>query len=290
VVTAATSVWVATNATIDTGYHTGGIEVIVDKESIRPGTKAPVMIVAPSNDRWVLFDVGADDFYDVRLLHLDGTTKLVELPLDEKHIPNVFLTATTIADRQLFTSTKEIIVPPVQQFLDVSVIPDNKEHLPRDKGRFTVTTRDAQGRPVSAEVALGVVDQAVYAIQSDYAGDPRQFFYGTKRQNQLTLSSSFNERQYVRFVLGKKQLPRTRRREGRAGRRGRSRWWRRRDGRWNVDAENVRGRRSHHRKRCRSDDGGIDPGNTRDECPGTPTRPRRTAPSGWAGARGRRSQ
>ncbi len=38
----------------------------------------------------------ADDFYSYQLVHLEGTVKLIELPIEEKHVPNVFLDATLI--------------------------------------------------------------------------------------------------------------------------------------------------------------------------------------------------
>ena len=39
-----TTVWVATNATTELGYRHGGLELIVDKDTVRTGQKAPVMI------------------------------------------------------------------------------------------------------------------------------------------------------------------------------------------------------------------------------------------------------
>ena len=45
-----TTVWVADNATTELGYRHGGLEIIVDKDTFRAGQKAPVMIVAPTNN------------------------------------------------------------------------------------------------------------------------------------------------------------------------------------------------------------------------------------------------
>ena len=49
-----TTVWVATTQTADLGYRTGGLEVLVDKDTFRSGQKAVVMLSAPTNDRYVL--------------------------------------------------------------------------------------------------------------------------------------------------------------------------------------------------------------------------------------------
>ncbi len=46
--------WVVDNATTQLGYRQGAVEIIADKDTFRVGQKAPVMLVAPANDRYVL--------------------------------------------------------------------------------------------------------------------------------------------------------------------------------------------------------------------------------------------
>src|SRR5439155_12881694 len=60
------------------------------------------------------------------------------------------------------------------------------------------------GEPVSAEVALALVDESVAAIQGEYAIDPRQFFYGEKRGLHVQTHTSFDQRRYARYVLDDK--------------------------------------------------------------------------------------
>ncbi|MEK6300028.1 MAG: alpha-2-macroglobulin family protein [Acidobacteriota bacterium] len=204
---AETTVWVATGRSTDLGYRYGGLEIIVDKDTFRAGQKAPVMLVAPTNDRYVLFSVEGEDLYSFQLVHLDGNVKLIELQIEDKHVPNVFLSAAMVSDRQILTDTKQVVVPPVEHFLSVEVKPDREEYQPREQGMLTVTTRDADGKPVAAEVALGMVDESVFYIQKDYAGDPRQFYYGRKRQQIVQTTSTFQQKQYLKLVEGEnKQL------------------------------------------------------------------------------------
>lgn len=197
-----TSVWVTTNATTELGYRHGGLEIIVDKDTVRAGQKAPVMISAPVSNRWVLFSVEAENLLSYQLVHLDGTVKLLEVPIEEKHEPNIFLNAAMVNERQLFTDTKQLIVPPDQHFLNVEVSADQAQYQPREDGTLTVTTKDRDGKPVSAEVSLGLVDEAVYYIGQDFAGDPRKFFYGNKRGQQVQTQSSFQQKQYLKLVEG----------------------------------------------------------------------------------------
>ncbi|MEO8378881.1 MAG: MG2 domain-containing protein [Acidobacteriota bacterium] len=197
VVTTETALWVADKATMDLGYHVGGLDLILDKETMRAGETASILVVTPASGRWIVLTSAADDIVDTQVLHLDGTVKLVQLPLDARHVPNFYITASSVFDRQLSTDSERIVVPPVEQFLQVEVKTDREQYEPRQEGTVTVTTRDSSGKPVRAEVGLAVSDEAVTAIQADLAGDPRPFFYGETRENPLQISAGLQGQQYL---------------------------------------------------------------------------------------------
>ncbi|MDQ3474157.1 MAG: alpha-2-macroglobulin, partial [Acidobacteriota bacterium] len=204
---AETYVFVANNASTELGYRQQGIEIVIDKDTVRAGETIPVMLFVPESDRYVLFSVEGEDLFSYRVVHVSGTAKLIELPIEEKHVPNIFLNAAMISDAQLFATTKQLVVPPVRQFLTVDVKPDRDQYEPRQEGTLWITTKDADGHPVAAEVALGLIDESVKYIQQDYAGDPRQFYYGSKRALQVQTQSSFSQKPYARLVeLEKGQL------------------------------------------------------------------------------------
>ncbi|HKY27238.1 MAG TPA: alpha-2-macroglobulin family protein [Pyrinomonadaceae bacterium] len=202
-----TRVFVATNATTELGYRHSGVEIIVDKDTFRAGQIAPVMLTVPTNDRYVLFSVEGEDLYSYQLVHVTGTAKLIELPIDEKHVPNIFLAAAMVSGAELSVDTKQVVVPPANQFLSVDVKADREQYQPREDGTLSITTRDGNGTPVAAEVALGLIDESVNYIQQDYAGDPRQFYYGAKRAQLIQIQSTFQQKSYAQLVdAGKGQL------------------------------------------------------------------------------------
>jgi len=199
-----TAVWVATRATTDLNARRGGLEIIVDKDTFHSGQTAPVMLIAPTNDRYVLFSVEGDDLYSYQLVHMEGPVKLIQLAIEEKHVPNIFLNAVMVSNRQMFQDSKQVIVPPVKNFLDVKVASDKDSYQPQEEGTLTVTTLNHDGNPVSAEVALGLVDESVFAIQQDLAPDPRQFFFGQKRIQHPQTKSTFQFKRYLKLVEGEK--------------------------------------------------------------------------------------
>ncbi|HEX7772817.1 MAG TPA: alpha-2-macroglobulin family protein, partial [Pyrinomonadaceae bacterium] len=198
-VKAETHVFVATNATTDLGYRNGGLEIVVDKDTFRSGQTAPVMISVPVSNRYVLFSVEGEDLFSYKVVHVEGTTKLIEVPIDEKYVPNVYLSALMISDANSFLDTKQVVVPPVDRFLAVAVKADREQYQPREEGTLAITTKDVNGRPVAAEIALGLVDESVKYIQQDYAIDPRQFYYGHKRQHTVQTQTTLNQKSYARF-------------------------------------------------------------------------------------------
>ncbi|MBK6315575.1 MAG: alpha-2-macroglobulin [Blastocatellia bacterium] len=198
---AETTVWAATNETTDLGYRSGGLQVLVDRDTFRAGQTAKVMIAAPTNGRTVLFSVEGDELYSHQLIRMTGSVKIIDVVLDDRHVPNVFLTAAMVSDGQIFVDSKDVVVPPVKNFLTVDVKADREIYEPRESGTLTVTTKDIDGKPVSAEVGLGFVDASVYAIQSDYAGDPRQVYFGERRGQRVSTMSSFQTKSYRKVLL-----------------------------------------------------------------------------------------
>ena len=197
---AETYVFVATNTTTDLGYRRDGLEIVVDKDTFRSGETAPVMISVPVSDRHVLFSVEGEDLFSYKVVHVTGNAKLIELPIEEKHVPNVYLNALMISDASWYVDTKEVVVPPIKRFLAVAVNADREQYQPREEGTLSVSIKDADNRPVSAEVALGLVDQSVQYIQQEYAGDPRQFYYGNKRAHSVQTRSTLTEKSYAQLV------------------------------------------------------------------------------------------
>ena len=155
------------------------------------------MLSAQSSGRYVWFSVEADGLDSHQIVHIPGTAKLIRLDLESRHIPNVFLKAVMVSDHQIFEDTRELIVPPQPNQISVELASDHEQYEPGDTGQLTVRTRDASGEPVSAEVAIGVVDDSVYAIQSDYATDPLRHFFGQKRTLQVQTMSTFQQRAYL---------------------------------------------------------------------------------------------
>lgn len=201
-----TAFWASSDGNNEIGYRPGGVSIVVDKESFRPGEKAPVMISTPASGRTVLFSVGAENLQSYQLLRLNGTVKLLYLDIGDEHIPNSFLEAIMVSDHEMFMEQKEIIVPSEKNFLQIEISADAEGYQPQGKGIYSIRATDWQSEPVSAEISLGLVDEAVYYIQPELAPDIRQFFYGDKRHYAIQTSSTFNQKPYFNLKDGTEKL------------------------------------------------------------------------------------
>lgn len=192
--------WVASEATRDTGWRSGPVELVIDQDTFHLGDDAPVMIATSTSNRWVLFTLEGERLHSFQVVHVEGTAKLVRVPIREEHLPNLWLGATTVEAGELASDVKEVVVPPTPKFLTVEVTPDAAQHEPGAPGKLSVLVKDARGEPVAAELTLSVVDESVLAIQSEYAGDPRPFFHGERRRHDVQSSASTDSRSFRRFV------------------------------------------------------------------------------------------
>ncbi|OGX57378.1 MAG: hypothetical protein A2447_03650 [Omnitrophica WOR_2 bacterium RIFOXYC2_FULL_38_12] len=196
-----TNVFVCADQSKDLGYRYGGVQIIAEKDTYGIGETARVMLVANNPDTWILLSVEADEIFDYNMYHLDGTVKLVEIPIAENFTPNIFINALSPEKHQLKLYNLPVVVPPDEKFLNVKIVSDKEVYRPQEEGVFDIEITDKNGEPVAGEVSLGIVDSSVYYIQSEYAQDIRQFFYGQKRYQSVQTQSSFNYRQYKRLVL-----------------------------------------------------------------------------------------
>ncbi len=193
---AETHFYSADQASNDIGYYHGGLSIVVDESRFRAGVPGPIMITSPGSGRTVLFTVGSDQLGSTRVLGMDGTIKLLEVTFAEEHVPETWVEATMVFGNQLYTVQKQIQVPPIENEIDVRLTPNELAYLPRETGAWEIQTLDKAGNPISAEVALSVVDDAGFQIQPDFAGDPLDFFFGKARPFRIQTLSSYMYKNY----------------------------------------------------------------------------------------------
>jgi uncharacterized protein YfaS (alpha-2-macroglobulin family) len=168
----------------DIPYAPEELQIVADRRSYQAGDRARFLLLVPHPGTHLLVTVEGGRLYRHEVLQAHGYSAIFELPIQEAQTPNFFIRVATVFDRTLYERRLDVVVPPKEKLLDVEVAADRREARPGDQVSFTVSVRDHRGNPVSgAEVALSVVDAAVYGISPEIAIPISRFFFHRKRNN-----------------------------------------------------------------------------------------------------------
>lgn len=183
--------WTASDAWKGRNYDEANLQLVTEKDLYERGETARLMIRSPEPDGAVLLTIGASGIHSTRVVRLQGNVTVIDLPIEDSYAPNIYLNAVMVASKQVYFANKELMVPPTDQLLKITVESDQREYKPRTTGTFRIHTADRNGRPVPAQVSLGITDDSVYAIQEEMASPIGVFFYGHRRYNEIRTAVSF---------------------------------------------------------------------------------------------------
>jgi len=190
-VKASTEVWINGDDLQTSQFRLQGVSIVLDKRSYEEGQTLRALLVADQPNTTVLFTQEAGgDILKRQLVRIEGKSKVIEIAIEHRHVPNFSLAAATVKNYEVYQAHEEVFVPPVQQLLDISVKGDKASYKPGETGTFTIKATDWKGRPARAEVSLALIDASLFYIQKGYAPDMRTFYYGERRANSVNLSSS----------------------------------------------------------------------------------------------------
>lgn len=168
--------WVAdrSNRWSDFSYRDDyGINLVPDKKSYRPGETAHVLAILPTDRAHLLVTTELMHVMTVRQIDAVGRAVMIDVPIEARYAPNVYLGVAYVKDDMTYSSLKwegMLAVPARDKFLTLEIIPDKKEYKPRETATYTILARNADGSPAAgAEVSLGVVDEAIYSIRWEWA-------------------------------------------------------------------------------------------------------------------------
>lgn len=111
-----------------------------------------------------------------------------------KHFPNFHLSVSVIDGRKLRTAGHDFRV---ERELLISIKPE-KNYLPGEEAMVEVSVTDQLGKPVSSELSIALVDEALYAIYSDMVSPITSFFSeGIHRDAAMRTASSCSFQYYA---------------------------------------------------------------------------------------------
>jgi uncharacterized protein YfaS (alpha-2-macroglobulin family) len=172
-----TSLWVEGTPS---GRPLPSLKVSLDQKRYAPGDKARVLIETESPGGSALLTVQAMDVAYKEVIPLRERSTVVEIPVNAEYTPNVFVAAAYVREKTFAEDTTRLDVDNDARKLQVLVEPLAPEYQPGEVASVRVKTQSLDGKPVPAEVSVGVVDESIYAIREDSTDirallDPRRY-------------------------------------------------------------------------------------------------------------------
>jgi uncharacterized protein YfaS (alpha-2-macroglobulin family) len=173
------------------GSTDSALSIAADRESYAPGDTARLLIESTfSGPALLTFERGTTR--REMPVTLTAPLTVVDVPIQPDDAPNIFVTVnawneqetvlasntySSLPDSRLHTTSVELHVPVTDKTLTVTITPDRTRYAPRDQATFTVRVTNGQGQPVSAEISLALVDEAIFALSDELSGPIFDAFY-----------------------------------------------------------------------------------------------------------------
>lgn len=178
------------------------IVLITDKHDYLTGEDVSVFVASPyaSDSAKTLLTVERGSVMDYKIVNTSETANNFSLSVLPKFSPNAFIGAVLVRGgnqvkkpAEFKIGYTEIKVTDKKQQIDVRINPDKKKYKPKEILKATIETKDLLGHPIPTELAVGLVDKAVWDLSSVELPDIYQTFYqprnlGVSTSQLLTIS------------------------------------------------------------------------------------------------------
>ena len=131
-----------------------------DKAEYRVGDVARVLVRLPKPKLTLHWALENEALGRRETRPVQGTTALIEIPVTASMQPNVWAVFQIVADGRRQLVEVPIRVPKMDRRLQVDVKLDRERYQPGQPMKVAVQVRDFEGRPVAADLSVGVVDEA----------------------------------------------------------------------------------------------------------------------------------
>lgn len=167
-------------------FRYNALELIPDKKEYRPGDTVKLLVNVDKADSrvWLFIRPSQGKLAETKIIRIEGKTQTVEIPVTLGDMPNIFIEGVTVADGEVHTVTREIVLPPEKRLLNVEIAPAKDKLKPREKTSFTVRITDSDGKPYQGSAAISVYDKSLeYISGGSNVGEIVPFFWDWKRHH-----------------------------------------------------------------------------------------------------------
>ncbi len=172
------------------------IELIANAAKYKPGDVAKILVKSPFESAQALVTLEREGIISQQVVRLEGSTPVIQVPIENKHLPNVFVSVILIKGRSssfVFSQEGEDVGRPAfkigyinlpvdagSQHLNIVARPDKENYRPGERVTLNLEVQNSLGQPVAAEMTIAVVDKGILNLINYELPDPFDAFYGMR--------------------------------------------------------------------------------------------------------------
>ncbi len=163
------------------------LRLLSDSESTRVGERLRVRVVNRAGERLALQTVQGDGILAHRALRIPAGESDIELLMGTEHAPNFGLALSMIDGTELRVAQRDYLV---SRDLRIEVVAPDRDIAPGSDFEVELKVTRSDGRPARAELALGMIEEALFARYPDRTPAIGPFFFGQRRETTFRTASS----------------------------------------------------------------------------------------------------
>ena len=161
-----------------------------DKREYQPGETARILVQLPRPRLTLHWSLENEHLGQRQSRTVPGTTTILDIPITSDMQANIWAVFEIVADGRRQLAEVSIRVPKLDRRLQVEVTMDKDRYQPGQTMKLAVRVQDHKGQPVAADLSVGVVDEAIYALSAELHPDPVRFFHPTRRHSVIRSGST----------------------------------------------------------------------------------------------------
>jgi len=165
-----------------------GLRITSTVSNLTPGTDAVLEITAPADlNIFATFERGR--VYDPQWLKLKRGANTFTFPVPDKYMPSITPTFSFFHNSAYYIEGLALNVPAMKKLVNVEIKTDKTSYKPGETAVVTIRTLDQNNRPVAANLGLGIVDKAIYALRKNATRPIHSSYYYFRGRNTNAASS-----------------------------------------------------------------------------------------------------
>jgi uncharacterized protein YfaS (alpha-2-macroglobulin family) len=155
------------------------LKIESEKTDLKIGEEGKLIIKSPYSLAKALISIERGKIFDYQIKEIKGNLYPFSFVAKKEYLPNVFVSVLLISSKPEVKFGKvEFYIDRKEKELDIEVKSNKKFYLPGEEVTLEILTKDSDGKGVSAEVSVAVVDLSVLALKGNPKKNPLIFFYG----------------------------------------------------------------------------------------------------------------